>query len=87
MKHRTQKVVISCGRFCQLVRHFPYSAGSRRERVLIRHWPLVILSAASFGAALFLLDHRLAAGIVLGRSIEAVGDVLLDRGIGTVEPL
>lgn len=83
MRHHAQKVVISCGRVCQLVRHFPYSSGVKRERILIHHWPLVVLSAASFGAALFLLDHKLAAGVVIGRSIEAVGDVLLDRGIGT----
>jgi hypothetical protein len=42
---------------------------------------LIALAAVLFGVGFWVHGEHLAAGIVLARVIEAIGDVLFDRGI------
>jgi hypothetical protein len=82
-----KRAVIECGRVCQLVRHFPYHPPTKGHKhgKLIRKWHIVALAFGAFGASIYLLGHQFTAGVVVARVVEAVGDVLLDRGVAQPE--
>jgi hypothetical protein len=71
-----------CNFLCRVVRDFPHSPPRLgKKRKLIRRWPLAFLALGAFGLGLFMMHAAFSAGVVIGRVIEAIGDVLLDRGI------
>jgi hypothetical protein len=79
---RARKVIVHCGAFCRVVRHLPFlphHPGMNRK--IVKHWPLVIGGMAAFSVGIFLIGHSFTAGLVAARTVEAIGDLLFDRGI------
>lgn len=51
----------------------------RRKRPF--HWGLLVAAICLFGVGLWLVGEHFTAGLVTSRLIDALGDVLMDRGI------
>jgi len=79
---RGRRIVARCGMACRIARHLPFiPAKGHKPAHLIRHWPLIILGMAAFAVGIWLVGQRFAAGIVVARTVEALGDLFFDRGI------
>jgi hypothetical protein len=82
MKTLHTKAKTVCGLLCRAERAFPFRpARPGEKKVLHRKWALVLGACFAFGVAIYIVGHTFTAGVVFGRVIEAIGDVLLDRGL------
>lgn len=72
-----------CG--CPICRVGRWVAGhklSLKQHGLVRQYHIIFFSILLFGVGMFMLGKEFTMGAIAARLLDALGDVLLDRGVG-----